>query len=269
MYVAAQFNLDPDAAVAWAARIGAGQFITCGERGIDATFLPFNIARRADGKLALHTHCAKVNPQWRDAGECLVTVTGPNCYVSPSDMTRAAPDARMPRVPTWNYLTIQIRGRLVAHHDSDWKIRTLAELSRAHEPEWSPGACGAGTESGAGVAPMLKALVGIEVVVDDVVGKAKLSQNRSSEDISYTAGNLRARARDAARRAVAAGTNSEAILERAGEAADLSEMRVDHSFEHPGAVADLMERIAIPWAIEREARVAEAREIQRLRDEGR
>ena len=106
MYVASRFALEPERAVELAAQIGVGELITAGPRGLDATLLPFNIFYDDAGTLHLHSHMARINPQAADTGPCLMVVTGPNTYISPSDMPPGPDDAPLARVPTWNYLTV-------------------------------------------------------------------------------------------------------------------------------------------------------------------
>lgn len=299
MYIASRFWVEPEEALRQAARIGVGNLITHGERGLDATLLPFNLATAADGTPVLHAHCGKVNPQWQDEGECLMVVTGPNAYISTADMPPAALHSRLARVPTWNYVTVHLRGQLIAHHDAEWKLRTLGELLAAHEPNWEPGrelipglnlgtvleaSRKPGREQSQGpsrekLPPMLRALVGLEIRITSVEGKAKLSQNLGAAEIRHTAQSLRARSAEGGKDAPSApstpsapSADNEPSTSSAGSAPGVpedSETVPGHGDYYPaysdpwaraqaGYVADLMERIAVPWAENREGRVEDA-----------
>ncbi len=86
-------------------------------------------------------------------------------------------------VPTWNYVLVHAHGRLVVHDDVEWLETNVRRLTDTHEAQ-------AGEPWSVDDAPrryidgQLKAIVGIEVLLDRVVGKWKLGQNRSDEDIA-------------------------------------------------------------------------------------
>ena len=220
MYVAEQFAMTTADALAEVDARGVGDLITHGERGIDVTYLPFVLLPDDGGPRRLTTHVARTNRQWQDEGEATWVVHGPDAYISPGVVPAQPQPQRMPTVPTWNYLVVHLRGRLIAHHDDEWKLRSLRDLTARHEPGWR-------LENGplAAIERMLPAIVGIEFVVDAVIGKAKMSQNRSSADLLSIA----------------------ATLADAGHSPETSEV---------------MRRLALPYIQAREERVAQARELQ-------
>lgn len=214
MYVARQHAMGEDDALAVVEKAGAGQLVTVGSQGINATFLPFLIGRR-DGQVVLQTHLNRVNPQWRDDAEVLVIVQGPDARVSGMDMPAESAKQRLPNAPTWNYVTVHLRGEMTIHDDHAWKTDHLSKLVEQFEDEWR-----VGTHSSYElVNNALVALVGVEIAVREIVGKAKLGQNMSPLEIAQTA--QRMRARDAS----------------------------------SASVAGLMEDVAVPWAQAREERV--------------
>ena len=92
--------------------------------------LPFVFDPDAGEHGALLGHVARNNPQWRRGagGEALVIVRGPDAYVSPSWYASKAEHGRV--VPTWNYVTAHVYGRLVVHDDPQWVealVRRLTE----------------------------------------------------------------------------------------------------------------------------------------------
>jgi transcriptional regulator len=87
---------------------------------------------------ALLGHLARNNDQWRCQvlGEAMVIVCGPDAYVSPSWYASKKQHGRV--VPTWNYLTAHVYGRLVVHDDPGWVddvVRRLTDKHEAAEPQ--------------------------------------------------------------------------------------------------------------------------------------
>ena len=107
----------------------------------------------------------------------------------------------------------------MVHHDDEWKLQSLYDLTERHEPTWK-------LENGPleAIERMLPAIVGIEFIIDDVIGKAKMSQNKSSGDLEAMATQL----------------------------ADSG---------HSPETAAVMRRLALPYIAAREGRVAKAREL--------
>jgi transcriptional regulator len=89
-------------------------------------------------------------------------------------------------VPTWNYLLVQARGRLRAIEDRAWLHALVGRLTERFEGERAakaaPAAWRVEDAPGGFVDTMLGAIVGIEIELTSLVGKFKLSQNRSAAD---------------------------------------------------------------------------------------
>jgi transcriptional regulator len=127
-------------------------------------------------------HMAKANPQWRDIGSgCpgLVIVAGPEAYVTPTWYPSKAEHGRA--VPTWNYVAVHLTGSVQVRRDPSWLRAAVAELTELHETgraeRWA-----ITDASNDFVDAQLKAIVGIELTVERVDAKAKLSQNRPEPD---------------------------------------------------------------------------------------
>lgn len=175
--------MDPETAGSMLERASVGELITVDDGRPEATLLPLvhrpgsssaaDASQSPYGSLVMHV--ARPNRQWHHEGPALVVIGGPDSYVSPRWMPSAA-DATV--VPTWNYRTVHVRGRLIAHDDPAWTRAAVDLLTARHEPE---GLFGPGDESA--IEAMVRAIVGIELVIEEVVGKDKLSQNKSSADI--------------------------------------------------------------------------------------
>jgi transcriptional regulator len=191
MYVPRFNALDDDGAIRAMVRgIGAGELITIGADGYpQATRLP--IVWDGD-RLVLHV--ARANPHWRAVPAdsdvaALVVVTDAEAYVSPAWYASKAEHGRV--VPTWNYSAVHVTGRVRRHDDPEWVRRAVTMLTEEHEagrPEpWAV------TDAPATyVDKQLRAIVGLEVTIERVEGKTKLSQNRSDEDRAGVVAGLRA-----------------------------------------------------------------------------
>lgn len=178
-YYVPHFNAMPDDEVRdFVSTVGTAQLVTVAADGTpDATFLP--VLWRGD---RLVGHLARANPHWRAIGDGspgLVVVQGPDAYVSPSFYASKREHGRV--VPTWNYSAVHLRGPVRVVDDTAWLRELVGQLTDHHEAgrdePWA-----VEDAPSTYVAGQLKAIVGVEMVVESVEAKAKLSQNRSEED---------------------------------------------------------------------------------------
>jgi len=211
MYIPAHFAADEATVSELLARHGAADLITLTADGLLATMLPFAYVPAAPGESnalgALYGHVARNNDQWRTSalGESLAIVRGPDAYISPSWYAAKAEHGRV--VPTWNYVTAHVYGRLVVHDDPAWVENVVRRLTAKHEaarlaspgqaPEWS-----VDDAPRAFVEGQLRAIVGLELQITRIHAKAKLSQNRPVGDIAGVAAGLSARGDDRSAEAV-------------------------------------------------------------------
>ncbi len=204
MYVPTHFAADDDAIRDLLIHHGAADLVTATPNGLVATFLPFVYDPAVDEHGALLGHVARNNDHWRQAvlGDALVIVRGPDAYVSPSWYASKAEHGRV--VPTWNYVTAHVYGRLVVHDDPVWVEAFVRRLTDKHEAATAR-AWSVDDAPPAFVAGQLRAIVGIEVVISRIEAKAKLSQNRPAADVDGVIAGLEARgdlaSADAVRRA--------------------------------------------------------------------
>jgi transcriptional regulator len=160
------------------AQARAGWLVTNGpDAAPSATYLP--VLWRAGRVIA---HFAKANPHWREiapATPALVIVTGPEAYVSPSWYAAKAEHGKV--VPTWNYSAVHLIGLAKVHEDTEWLRMAVEELTNEHEQRradpWHVTDAPRSYIDG-----QLRGIVGVELTVTRVEGKAKLSQNRSRAD---------------------------------------------------------------------------------------
>jgi transcriptional regulator len=181
---------DPADVRAFVEAIGSAEIVTVGADGIPlATLLP--ILWSADTRTVI-AHMARANPHWREIGDdspCLAIVAGPQAYISPSWYAAKAEHGRV--VPTWNYSAVHLTGTVRVHDDPDWVRDAVTRLTDRHEqPREQPWAVTDAPPTY--VDKNLKAIVGLEIAVERVEAKAKLSQNRSDADRAGVVAGLRA-----------------------------------------------------------------------------
>jgi transcriptional regulator len=183
MYVP-RFNAldDVDAIREMVRGVGAAELVTVTADGYPAaTRLPV-IWDQAGGRLVFHL--ARANPQWRDVPvdddvPALAVVGDAEAYISPSWYATKAEHGRV--VPTWNYSAVHFSGRLRRHDDAEWLLDAVTRLTELREGgRTNPWAVSDAPPTY--VEKQLRAIVGLELTIERVEAKAKLSQNRSEED---------------------------------------------------------------------------------------
>ena len=190
MYVPRHFELADDDLRDLLLRAGAGDLVTSGRSGLQATLVPFVYDPDDGPHGTLRGHLARNNPQWQDdpVGEALVIVRGPDGYVSPSWYASKAEHGRV--VPTWDYVSAHVHGDLEVVDDPAFVREVVEDLTAKHEAgrvePWSVGDAPAPY-----VAGQLRAVVGVRLVITRVEAKAKLSQNRSDADVDGVRDGLR------------------------------------------------------------------------------
>jgi transcriptional regulator len=130
----------------------------------------------------LHAHVARANPLWklhpRDE-KVLVIFQGAQSYISPSLYAGKAEHHKV--VPTWNYALVEALGTLVVHDDLSFLRPQLERLTRQQEKgravPWD-----VSDAPDDFIAQQMKAIVGIEIKIERLTGKFKLSQNRVEAD---------------------------------------------------------------------------------------
>ena len=124
----------------------------------------------------------------------LAVFGGAQAYISPSWYATKAETHKV--VPTWNYAVVHAHGRLRVLDDAAWLLDFVTRLTARHEaPMAQPWAVADAPADF--VQQMLRAIVGIEIPVERLVGKWKISQNRSEADRSGVAAGLAAGDADA------------------------------------------------------------------------
>ncbi len=159
-----------------------GMLVAHGPEGLDAEHVPFELDPGRGPRGALLAHVARANQLWRrcpSGTRVMVVFRGAEGYVSPNWYPSKHEAHR--QVPTWNYQVVHVHGTLVVHDDERFVRGVVARLTRRHEAAESP-PWKMGDSEPAFIDEMIGRIVGIEVVVESLVGKSKLSQNKEARD---------------------------------------------------------------------------------------
>jgi len=176
---------NPQAIADLMARHPLASLVTLGPDGLEFSPLPLHYDPRPGPGAPrgyLRGHLARANPQWRHYTPevaALAIFTGPNAYVSPNWYPAKAEHGKV--VPTWNYAVVEARGPLrVIEAESELRhlLATLTATHEAHQPRaWQLEDAPADY-----LTAQLKAVVGIEMAIQELNGKWKMSQNRNPAD---------------------------------------------------------------------------------------
>ena len=114
-----------------------------------------------------------------DGVPCIAIFTGVDGYVSPSAYPSKVEHGKV--VPTWNYETVHVHGRLRTHPDAERTLAAVRMLTAHFEADraepWDDTDAPADYIEG-----LLRAIVAIEITIDRIEAKQKFSQNRPISD---------------------------------------------------------------------------------------
>jgi transcriptional regulator len=156
--------------------------ITTGATGLFASHIPMVLELDGTEMGRLKCHLSRANRQWRDFApdvEALAIFSGPQHYITPSWYPEKEESGRV--VPTWNYVVVHAYGHLRVIEDSDWLMAHLESLVTIHETEL-PAPWKIEDAPVDYVESQIKGIVGLEMVIERLEGKWKVSQNRSEQD---------------------------------------------------------------------------------------
>lgn len=184
MYVPPHFD-EPDREVLYdlIENNALGVLITHAASGLDANHIPFELDRSAGELGGLRCHVARSNPVWQDVStgdEVLVVFRAADAYISPQWYPSKHEFHK--QVPTWNYLVAHAYGRITVHDDERFVRRNVAKLTHRHEAT-QPVPWKMGDAPRDFIDSLVKAIVGLEIEITRLVGKAKLSQTKEPRDI--------------------------------------------------------------------------------------
>ena len=138
------------------------------------TQVPLTLDRERGKKGVLFGHVDRANPhvELLDGRPVLALFHGPNAYISPHDY-------ESDQLPTWNSITVHARGRARILRDRQALISGLCGIAKQSDRR----------RDGYRLRPddpridrLIDQIVGFEIEVEDIVGRFKLSQDRSDAD---------------------------------------------------------------------------------------
>ena len=156
-----------------------GSLITYSDDGLDANHLPFEYDQKTH---SLWAHIAKENDLYqllKHPQQSLVIFKVNDAYVSPNWYLGKAEHHRV--VPTWNYAVVHVHGTASLIEDEKTLRGVLARLTRHHEADQTkPWRMSDAPQDY--IQDQLSKIVAIQIKITDLIGKLKLSQNRSNAD---------------------------------------------------------------------------------------
>jgi len=155
--------------------------ITVGSSGLFASHIPMVLEQNGTMGL-LKGHISRANTQWRDytpSVQALAIFSGPQHYITPTWYPEKQETGKV--VPTWNYVVVHAYGHLKLIEDRDWLMAHLQSLVNIHEAD-SPVPWTVGDAPADYIASQVKGIVGLEMAIERIEGKWKVSQNRSEQD---------------------------------------------------------------------------------------
>lgn len=164
-------------------------FVTAHDGDISLTYLPM-LARVEDDALLLEGHVARANDQWKHEPSAAVAAFRiASHYISPTWYPSKRTNPRT--VPTYDYVAIEARGPVRFIHEPTWLAAFTRRLTESQEPRvngtWSVDDAPADY-----LEAQVKAIVGVEMRVETLIGTFKLNQNHPRENIESVVASLEA-----------------------------------------------------------------------------
>lgn len=104
----------------------------------------------------------KANPAWHvlDGSSLLVIFHGPHCYISPDYYGKPE------NVPTWNYISIHVRGDVKINTDFAFLKNALIELGQKHDSNFDIDNNMNDHQN------LLSGIVGIEITITEILASS-------------------------------------------------------------------------------------------------
>lgn len=175
MYIPSHFiNKDKPEILEFMRAYSFATIVTAKENIPVATHLPFVIEESGDD-IILTSHFAKANKQANDIteGKVLVIFSEPHAYISPKHYESKQ------NVPTWNYISVHVYGTGEIIESDSGKFDVLEKMIRFYEQEYEEQWDSLSSDY---KDKMIKGIVAFKIVVDEIQGKKKLSQNKMDSE---------------------------------------------------------------------------------------
>lgn len=167
-------TIDKTEIVAFMKQFSFATIITAKDSFPIATHLPFLVTTK-DDNIILTSHFAKANEHWQDIENknVLVIFSEPHAYISTKNYDKEL------NVPTWNYISIHAygQGKLIIETEKTFEVleKTIDNYETSYRKQWD-------NFPEDYKLKMSKGIVAFEIIVTDLQGKKKLSQNRTDTE---------------------------------------------------------------------------------------
>ena len=161
-----------------------GTLTTVSDGRLSISTIPFLIG--LDGA-SLDGHIARANPHWREFATpviCSSVSSDPTRYISPT-WYQGGPDL----VPTWNYVAVEVRGRIELLDERAARLDLVNRLSARHEAPL-PRPWHSDKMDPVQRDKLLDAIVAFRVHIESIAAKMKLGQTRRKEEVLSAAAAL-------------------------------------------------------------------------------
>ena len=172
MYTPSYFRMDEESAYGVMKDYSFATLVSQVEGLPFATHLPLIVNQE---KQWLEGHFARPNPQWEDIADqtVLAIFQGPHSYISPSWYET------MTAVPTWNYVTVHVYGTMELIDAESQVAASLQAMVDKYEAPDSPYQLPEVDPKY--LAGLSQGIQAFRLHIERIEGKAKLSQNHSSQ----------------------------------------------------------------------------------------
>ncbi|WP_288688907.1 FMN-binding negative transcriptional regulator [uncultured Acinetobacter sp.] len=157
--------------------------MTAADGTLEVNHLPLEYEMQQGGFGVLRGHIAKANPMFEilnQSAHVYVIFQAEDAYISPNWYEGKQEHHRV--VPTWNYRVVHVKGEILKLDDDKYLRGVLARLTRMHEAN-QPMPWKMGDAPNEFIAEQLGKIVAIEIDIQSMIGKFKVSQNRSAVDV--------------------------------------------------------------------------------------
>lgn len=167
-------TIDKNEIVSFMKQYSFATIITAKDSFPIGTHLPFLVTTKND-IVVLTSHFAKSNEHWQEIenSKVLVIFSEPHAYISTKNYDKEL------NVPTWNYISIHAygQGKLITETEKTLEAleNTIDNYETSYRQQWD-------NFPEDYKLKMSKGIVALEIIVTDLQGKKKLSQNRTDTE---------------------------------------------------------------------------------------
>jgi len=145
------------------------------EYDVVVTHVPLILDRQRGKYGTLVGHMDRQNPHasYLSDGRAFAIFHGPNAYISPNVYASS-------QLPTWNSVSVHVRGAITTIESTDALRDSIIKMTELLETGSDPYVL---ANDDSRMVSWLHLIVGFEIEIDDIIGRFKLSQDKSDEDM--------------------------------------------------------------------------------------